>query len=87
MATPGTQRPPFPPFPRETAIENWNGELDYRLIKELWAFDGSRSRCAPHHHDTRILTIPATMPAMQRPTLSEKGLDSAKTYLHKLQST
>ena len=82
------QRPPFPPFTRESAIEKvrlaedawnsrdpakvalaytqdsrwrnraefpngreeiiafltrkWNRELDYRLIKELWAFDGNR---------------------------------------------
>jgi uncharacterized protein len=82
------QRPPLPPFTRETAIEKvrkaedawntrdpakvalaytvdsrwrnraefpvgreqivdfltrkWNRELDYRLIKELWAFDGNR---------------------------------------------
>ncbi|GHB76463.1 hypothetical protein GCM10010377_78590 [Streptomyces viridiviolaceus] len=83
-----TQRPPLPPFTRETAIEKvrqaedgwntrnpekvslaysedsrwrnraefangrdeivafltrkWNRELDYRLIKELWAFEGNR---------------------------------------------
>ena len=83
-----TQRPPFPPFTRETAIEKvrlaengwnsrdpekvalaytvdswwrnraefmngrvaiiefltrkWRKELEYRLIKELWAFEGSR---------------------------------------------
>lgn len=83
-----TDRPPLPPFTRETAIQKvrgaedawnmrdpervalaytedsrwrnraefpvgraqiveflkrkWNRELDYRLIKELWAFDGNR---------------------------------------------
>jgi nuclear transport factor 2 (NTF2) superfamily protein len=83
-----TQRPPFPPFTRETAVQKvrlaedgwnsrdphkvalaytvdsrwrnrseflvgreqivafltrkWSIELDYRLIKELWAFDGNR---------------------------------------------
>ena len=83
-----TQRPPLPPFTRESAIEKvrlaengwntrdpervalaytldswwrnraefilgrsaiiefltrkWRKELDYRLIKELWTFDGSR---------------------------------------------
>jgi uncharacterized protein len=83
-----TQRPPFPPFTRETAAQKarlaedgwnsrdankvalaytvdsrwrnrseflvgrkqivafltrkWSAELDYRLIKELWAFDGNR---------------------------------------------
>ncbi|MHC9295196.1 DUF1348 family protein [Mycobacterium sp. LTG2003] len=31
----------------------WNTELDYRLIKELWAYDGSRIavRFAYEHHD------------------------------------
>lgn len=93
------QRPPFPPFTRETAIEKvrkaedgwnsrdpervalaysvdsrwrnrnefvngreeivafltrkWERESDYRLIKELWAFDGSRIavRFAYESHD------------------------------------
>lgn len=93
------QRPPFPPFTRETAItkvrlaedgwntrdpekvalaytpdsrwrnrsafttgrdeivkfltRKWSQELDYRLIKELWAFDGDRIavRFAYEHHD------------------------------------
>lgn len=93
------QRPPFPPFTRETAIEKvrkaedgwnsrdpqrvalaysvdsrwrnrnefvngrekivafltrkWQRESDYRLIKELWAFDGSRIavRFAYESHD------------------------------------
>ncbi|HEY4358719.1 MAG TPA: nuclear transport factor 2 family protein [Acidobacteriaceae bacterium] len=93
------QRPPFPPFTRETAIEKvrkaedawntrdpqkvslaytvdsrwrnraefvngreaivafltrkWDRELDYRLIKELWAFDGNRIavRFAYEWHD------------------------------------
>jgi uncharacterized protein len=93
------QRPPLPPFTRETAIEKvrlaengwnsrdqekvalpytldswwrnraefmqgraaiiefltrkWRKELDYRLIKELWAFDGSRIavRFAYEWHD------------------------------------
>jgi nuclear transport factor 2 (NTF2) superfamily protein len=93
------QRPPLPPFTRETAIEKvrlaengwnsrdpetvalaytvdswwrnraefmqgrpaiihfltrkWNKELDYRLIKELWALDGSRIavRFAYEWHD------------------------------------
>ncbi|MBC7839620.1 MAG: nuclear transport factor 2 family protein [Nitrospiraceae bacterium] len=94
-----SQRPPLPPFTRETAIEKvrlaengwntrdpekvalaysedswwrnrsefvqgrpaiigllsrkWKKELDYRLIKELWAFDGSRIavRFAYEWHD------------------------------------
>jgi len=93
------QRPPFPPFTHETAIEKvrkaedgwntrdpqkvalaytpdsrwrnrsefvhgreeivqfltrkWERELDYRLIKELWAFDGNRIavRFAYESHD------------------------------------
>lgn len=93
------QRPPFPPFTRETAItkvrlaedgwntrnpekvalaytpdsrwrnrsefttgrdeivkfltRKWSQELDYRLIKELWAFDGDRIavRFAYEYHD------------------------------------
>ncbi len=93
------QRPPFPPFSRETAIEKvrlaedawnsrdpekvalaytvdsrwrnrsefvngtqeivaflrrkWTKELDYRLIKELWAFEGNRIavRFAYEWHD------------------------------------
>src|ERR1700759_2589135 len=93
------QRPPLPPFPRETAIEKvrlaengwnsrapqkvalaytvdswwrnraefiqgrpaiiefltrkWRKELDYRLIKELWTFEGSRIavRFAYESHD------------------------------------
>ena len=93
------QRPPFPPFTRETAIakvrgaedgwntrdpervalaytpdsrwrnrsefvtgraeivkfltRKWHRELDYRLIKELWAFDGNRIavRFAYEFHD------------------------------------
>jgi len=43
-------RPPVPPFTRETAIQKvrgflqrkWARELDYRLIKELWAFTENR---------------------------------------------
>jgi nuclear transport factor 2 (NTF2) superfamily protein len=94
-----TQRPPLPPFTRETAIQKvrmaedgwnsrdaakvalaytedtewrnraefihgrdqaraflerkWHKELDYRLIKELWAFDGNRIavRYAYEWHD------------------------------------
>jgi len=94
-----TQRPPLPPFTRETAIQKvrmaedgwnsrdaakvalaytedtewrnraefihgrdearaflerkWHKELDYRLIKELWAFDGNRIavRYAHEWHD------------------------------------
>jgi uncharacterized protein len=94
-----TQRPPLPPFTRETAIQKvrlaedgwnsrdpakvalaysldsrwrnraefatgreeiiafltrkWHRELDYRLIKELWAFDGNRIavRFAYESHD------------------------------------
>ncbi len=46
-------RPPLPPFTRETAIQKiraaedaWNSrdrakELDYRLIKELWAYNAN----------------------------------------------
>lgn len=99
MSSPIEQRPPFPPFTRETAIlkirlaedgwntrdpgrvalaysansrwrnraefvtgreaivefltRKWAGELDYRLIKELWAFDGNRIavRFAYEWHD------------------------------------
>ena len=95
----GAQRPPLPPFTRETAIQKvrlaedawnsrdpekvalaytidsrwrnrsefvngrqeivaflrrkWAKELDYRLIKELWAFDGNRIavRFAYESHD------------------------------------
>src|ERR1700726_1860231 len=98
-AQPTTQRPPLPPFTRETAIEKvrlaedgwnsrdpekvalayamdsrrrnrsefvigrqdiigfltrkWTKELDYRLIKELWAFGGNRIavRFAYEWHD------------------------------------
>ena len=94
-----SQRPPLPPFTRETAVEKvrlaenswnscdpgkvalsytvdswwrnraefiqgrpainefltrkWRKELDYRLIKELWAFEGSRIavRFAYEYHD------------------------------------
>src|SRR6201990_1206644 len=96
---PATQRPPLPPFTRETAIQKvrlaedawnsrdpekvalaytvdsrwrnrsefvngrqeivaflrrkWTKELDYRLIKELWAFEGNRIavRFAYEYHD------------------------------------
>jgi uncharacterized protein len=96
------QRPPFPPFTRETAIQKvrgaedgwntcdpprvalaysmdsywrnraefmqgrseiiafltwkWARELDYRLIKELWAFDGNRIavRFAYEWHDDSL---------------------------------
>jgi len=99
MTSLNAQRPPLPPFTRETAIEKvrlaengwntrdpdkvalaytvdswwrnraefaqgrpaivefltrkWKRELDYRLIKELWAFDGSRIavRFAYEWHD------------------------------------
>ena len=98
-ATVSTQRPPLPPFTRETAIQKvrlaedawnsrdpervslaytvdsrwrnraefingrdeigaflkrkWTKELDYRLIKELWAFEGNRIavRFAYESHD------------------------------------
>jgi len=98
-ATTSTDRPPLPPFTRETAIQKvrlaedawnardpekvalaytidskwrnrsefvngradivaflgrkWKKELDYRLIKELWAFDGKRIavRFAYEWHD------------------------------------
>jgi nuclear transport factor 2 (NTF2) superfamily protein len=99
MSTANEQRPPFPPFTRETAIQKvrlaedawntrdpgrialaytvdsrwrnraefihgrdeivsfltrkWARELDYRLIKELWAFEGNRIavRFAYEWHD------------------------------------
>ena len=87
-----TERPPLPPFTRESALEKvrlaedgwnsrdphkvslvysensrwrnrdewvefltrkWSRELDYRLVKELWAFDGNRIavRFAYESHD------------------------------------
>jgi nuclear transport factor 2 (NTF2) superfamily protein len=99
LTQPASQRPPLPPFTRESAIEKvrlaedgwnsrdpgkvalaysvdsrwrnraefaagrdeiiafltrkWSRELDYRLIKELWAFDGNRIavRFAYESHD------------------------------------
>jgi len=99
-AEPATQRPPLPPFTRETAIQKvrlaedawnsrdpdkvalaytvdsvwrnrsefvngrpeivgflkrkWTKELDYRLIKELWAFEGNVSPCASPMNGTMI---------------------------------
>ena len=35
----------------------WTRELDYRLIKELWAFEGNRIACAS---STNGMTTPAT---------------------------
>ena len=43
-----TPRPPLPPFPKGRAeiVEflkcKWAKEHEYRLIKELWAFEGNR---------------------------------------------
>src|SRR6476620_11512461 len=41
----------------EFLIRKWNRELDYRLIKELWAFHGAGSRSASRTSGT---TIPET---------------------------
>ncbi len=57
-ATP-TTRPPLPPLThgRQEIIQflkrKWAKELDYRLIKELWAFGGNRIavRFAYEWHD------------------------------------
>ena len=107
-ATAASQRPPLPPFTRETAIKKvrlaedawnsrdpekvslaytvdshwrnrsefvngrqdivaflrrkWTKELDYRLIKELWAFEGNRIavRFAYEWHDDsgELVSIP-----------------------------
>ena len=105
------QRPPLPPFTRETAIQKvrlaedawnsrapekvalaytidsrwrnrsefvngrqeiiafltrkWAKELDYRLIKELWAFEGNRIACALHTNSMTTQEIGSARMAMK----------------------
>ena len=44
-------------------VRKWHRELDYRLIKELWAFDGNRIavRFAYEWHDDSVSGIAATV--------------------------
>ena len=41
---------------RQFLQRKWARELDYRLVKELWAHDGAASRCAL---PTNGMTVPA----------------------------
>ena len=54
----------------------WARELDYRLIKELWAHDGNRIavRFAYEWHDDRLFHWPLGRRPDEHPGLSELGL-------------